>query len=1019
MDVKIRLIDNRFFKLAKYKFSTLNEETRKVIDKDLNNFAITIFNLVNIFGPKAIVLECSSMDVQHYLIKSINLILKKKYPFEKLGGDVLILESLPFYSVEPISLRSKVKSLGQFENKLGIGFDIGANTIRAVCIDGYGNILKHTETKTKREEGYRAVIKQIQAILNEDILEVIKRESILSIGIGIPGGIGPLFVKHMIIMEDWDNFDLRAEIERTIRIPTFVENDANVIAIAEKEISRIEGDFLSITLGENVGGGIVINDRVVHGENYFAGELGHIIIDDSKDAPICGCGNKGCLEAHISRVFKNFKDGNLDLLDEIAKLSAKAIQTIVNITGIDKIILGSIEKKFGYLFYQTVQDSLRTLFPPEILPVKVYESCMERLPEPNCRFVGAIGAAIMGMQKIGEVSEKVILLIKENDTEMGIAAAQIIAEQIKRKPNTVLGLATGSTPISTYKELVRMHQEEDLDFSQVITFNLDEYFPIKKSNPQSYYYFMHYWLFNHINISPKNIHIPNGDISEKELENHCFRYEEKMKNAGGIDIQLLGIGGSYYNEEGVINGGHIGFNEAGSDFFSKTRKVALAEKTRTDNARFFKGMEEIPHSAITMGVGTILDAKRIILLASGEHKAQILKESIEGDIARSVPASALQTHPNTTFLIERRSASTLSRITHPWLFFNIDWTKIDKQEIDKAIIWLSLTTRKPIGRLVLQDFVNNFLSDLLRLERYNVSDLTRSVMNRINNKIIYKEKFPRDKNILIISTRPGDNALIGDILYSCFNNNNNVKVVNMVSGNLNVKNTDLIDFCERIGLDITIKEQIKNNTLNRNELLQLKTLLRKTEAVEFHAYLGISSENLYFLNLPFYEVRNIEERVITDDDINPLIDILTKERPDIIFTLDGITDPHGVKTKVVEILNTALVKSNLKSTEIWLYKTIMEDFSIPDGDLILPFTEKEMDLKIMGIKRLQSQNTPIFPGIDSRPLWYRIKERNQKVGSILTTIGLVSKEYRYGTVCRLSHFEDKSQTKKFFQSMES
>lgn len=1000
MIIKLRLIDNRCFRLVEYDFSKLNEQTKKMINKDLKNFAIFIFNLVNILGPKTIALECTDEDIQNYFIKSLNRILETDFSLIKLGGKIRLVKSLPFYTEEPISLRSKVKALGQFEDKLGIGVFIGANTVRAVCIDGYGNIIKHAEMKTYREEGYQAVIDQVQAILEKEILEIIRREAILSVGIGIPGVIDPLFVKQMIIMEDWEDFNLKDEIERRIDIPTFIENDANAIAIGEKEISRIQGDFFIITLGENVGGGLIVNDRIVHGENYLAGELGHIIIDNKENAPICGCGNKGCLEAYISNLFKNFTGLTPDFLNETAKLVTKAIQIVVNITKINQVFIGSDITKFGYQFHQTIQDNLRIYFPPESSdPVRIYESCMVRLPEPNSKFVGAIGAAIMGMQKISEVSEKAIVVIKENDKEMGRAAAQIIADQIRRKPNTVLGLATGSTPISTYRELVRMHKEEDLDFSQVVAFNLDEYYPIKRNNLQSYHRFMHYWLFNHVNIGPKNIYIPNGEIEKDQISNECVNFEEAIRNAGGIDIQILGIGGSYFDETGNILGGHIGFNEVNSDFSSRTREVTLAEKTRIDNARFFKGIEEVPKFAITMGIGTILEARRILLLASGEHKAQIVKEAIEKKITPLVPASALQTHSNTTFLIEKRAASTLSRITYPWLFFDINWEEIDEINIDRAIIWLSIEANKPIDQLDLQDFHNNFLSGLAKTKGYKVSDLTKAVINRINNKIFYKEKFPRHKKILVISARPGDDAIIGDIIRSCVRNENNIKIVNMVSGNINVKNSDVIDYCSQNNIDVSLE------TITQTDLLQLKTLVRKAEAIELHSYLGITSENLYFLNLPFYEVKNIEERVITDKDIDPLVDILNVELPDIIISPEGITDPHGLKENVVEIFNSALKRSSIKNVEIWQYKTVMEDFFIPEGDIIFPFNEQDMDLKIAGIKRLRSQDTPILPGYDPRSLWYRIKERNQRVGDVLTTIGLVSNEYRYVTIIKVHHFE--------------
>ncbi|MFX0126053.1 MAG: ROK family protein, partial [Candidatus Hodarchaeota archaeon] len=457
MDITIRLMNNQTFLLSKFDFLEFNEETKKEID--LRKLAIKIFNIVNIFGPKAIVLECKDKALQSYLIESLSSCLQDEFAFEKLGGGVQILTSLPFYTEEPISLTSKIKKLGQFENQIGLGVEVGGKTINGVCIDGNGNIIRRSERSIKKEEGYRSVINLIIDLIKE-LLESLNPDKIKSVGIGIPGGISPIFVRRMIIMGDFHDINLRAEIENAIGHPTFIENDANVIALGEKEISRIEGEFFTLTLGESVGGGIIINDRIVHGENYFAGELGHIIIDDSADASVCGCGNKGCLEAKMS-TYSSFTEENLV---EIAKDVAKAIKIIVNLTNINQVLIGSNIAKFGYNFYEAIRDNLKTRFIPKITPVQVYESSLEKFPETERKFVGAIGAAIMGMQKVGEISEKVVVVVKESDNEMGIAAAQIIAEQIRRKPNTVLGLATGSTPISMYKELVRMHKEENLDF---------------------------------------------------------------------------------------------------------------------------------------------------------------------------------------------------------------------------------------------------------------------------------------------------------------------------------------------------------------------------------------------------------------------------------------------------------------------------------------------------------------------------------------------------------------------------
>ncbi|MFX0126208.1 MAG: hypothetical protein ACFFAE_21490, partial [Candidatus Hodarchaeota archaeon] len=560
----------------------------------------------------------------------------------------------------------------------------------------------------------------------------------------------------------------------------------------------------------------------------------------------------------------------------------------------------------------------------------------------------------------------------------------------------------------------RMHKEENLDFSQVTTFNLDEYYPIKKENSQSYHTFMHYWLFNHVNINPQNIHIPNGNVPEEDLKSYCEHFEQMISKSGGIDIQILGIGESFFTDKREIQGGHIGFNEAGSDFSSRTRKVVLAEKTRVDNARFFQRIEEVPRYAITMGIGTILEAKRIIMLASGEHKALIIKEAVEGRITSSIAASALQAHANTTFLIEKGAASNLSRMSIPWLFFDMDWTsettktKTDEAKIDEALIWLSLTTKKPLTQLDLQDFHNNFLSDLLQLYNYNVPSLTTEVIDRITTKILYKEKIPRHKKILVVSCRPGDDGVIADVVRALIINHNEVKIVNMVTGNINVKNSDVIDYCEQNLFEKSIKERILNNTIDMIDLLQLKTLVRKSESIDMHAYMGISSENQIFLNLPFYETRTIEKIVeISDDDIIPLISVLDKEHPDIIFILGGITDPHGLKARIVEIFELALKRSRIQKVDLWYYKTTMEEFSVAKGDIILPFSEKEMDLKAIAIQRLESQQVVdflIIPGFDPRPLWERIKERNQRVGHILRTTGLVPDEYNYASICQVSQY---------------
>ncbi|MFX0134453.1 MAG: glucosamine-6-phosphate deaminase, partial [Candidatus Hodarchaeota archaeon] len=937
--------------------------------------------------------------------------------------------------------RSKIKHLGTFGDQVGIGIDIGGHSIKAVCIDGYGNIIERLEADTKKQEGYRVVIQQIISLIKK-LLELVKDRKVISIGVGIPGGIGPIFVRKMIIMEDWKDVNLRTEIENAIGIPTFVENDANVMALGEKEISKIDGNSVALALGTGVGGGIIIDDKILHGENYFAGELGHIIIDNSENARLCGCGNKGCLQAYASgtaiaeitreeiskhkTIIPDLVDNDIEkitarivataanqgdkfainVFNKAAENLAKGIKIISDLTGISQIMIGGKVAKIGKFFYDEIRKNLKTKNIPIHSPVKVYESCFRGIREDIRGYTGAVGAAILGMEGIEEVSEKVAIIIKDNDEEMGKIAAEIIAEQIRKKPNTVLGLATGSTPINMYKELIRMHKEENLDFSQVISFNLDEYYPMRNDHPQSYYTFMKYWLFDHININPENIHIPDGELKEEEIEKFCAKFEKLIQKSGGIDIQVLGIGGGFFDADRNLIGGHIGFNEAGSDFDSRTRKIKLAEKSRIDNAKFFKYIEEVPHYALTMGIGTILDTKKIILLASGEHKAPIIKEAVEGRVNSYVPASILQIHPNTVFILENGAASWLSRIMSPWLFFDVDWSvehqkaKSGENHIDNALIWLSVKLKKPLAQLKIEDFENNFLSNLGKFYD-NISGLIKGVIERINQKILYKEKLPQNKRILVISPHPDDDAIcLGNTIRTLNENGNILKIIYIVSGNIAVRNSDVIEYIEQKKLPNIIKNQVLQKTIDYKALLRLKTLVRKSEAIAAEEILGIPSENLIFLNSPFYETGTIVKSVITDADIYPLIKTLDEELPDIVFVPGEVADPHGTHGKATEIFRKALKKSKATKADLWFYKSAWEEYSVHEGNKIIPFEEREMKIKIDSIQAHKSQLIPLFPGLDPRPFWQRAKDRNQHIGNILKILGIMPKNYEYAEICK-------------------
>src|SRR5213075_1286884 len=278
--------------------------------------------------------------------------------------------------------------------------------------------------------------------------------------------------------------------------------------------------------------------------------------------------------------------------------------------------------------------------------------------------------------------------------------AKLVREKQSRNEKCVLGLATGSTPKTLYAELVRMHKEEGLSFRNVITFNLDEYYPIDKDAWQSYNSYMHRNLFDHIDIDKDNIHIPNGELPKEEIKKHCAEYERQIEEAGGIDLQILGIG----------NNGHIGFNEPGSSIYSKTRLISLENSTRLANAYEFANISQVPRLAVTMGISAILKAKKIILLAWGPAKAPVVQKAVEGHVTEQVPASLLQQHADCIFIVDEAAAAELTRNKSPWLTGDIDWTP---GMIKKAVVNIALKTKKPILSLTDNDYNEFGLGDLL------------------------------------------------------------------------------------------------------------------------------------------------------------------------------------------------------------------------------------------------------------------------------------------------------------------
>src|SRR6516162_8384683 len=401
---------------------------------------------------------------------------------------------------------------------------------------------------------------------------------------------------------------------------------------------------------------------------------------------------------------------------------------------------------------------------------------------------------------------------------------------------TVLGLPTGSTPVGLYRELVRLHREAGLDFSRVITFNLDEYYPMPPDDPQSYRRWMQETFFDHVNIPTANIHVPDGTIRPDDAEDYCLRYEQRIRRAGGIDLQVLGIGRT----------GHVGFNEPGSTRHSRTRLVTLDPVTRRDAAGSFYGEENVPHQAITMGVGTILDARKIVLLAFGEHKAPIVHRAVEGPVTESVTASFLRQHPDAVFLLDQAAAGELSAVARPWTVGPVDWTPA---LIRRAVIWLSMMVKKALLKLSDDDFREHELYELLR-EHGPASVLGRRVFDELMGTICTQPAGPEPQTVLVFSPHPDDDVIsLGGTIFRLVRQRHRVHVAYMTSGNIGVFDHDawrftdfVVEFNRLFGIDEQqqserLKERVQEFLRSKKpgqpdceEILRIKAMIRQTEA---------------------------------------------------------------------------------------------------------------------------------------------------------------------------------------------
>ena len=617
--------------------------------------------------------------------------------------------------------------------------------------------------------------------------------------------------------------------------------------------------------------------------------------------------------------------------------------------------------------------------------------------------------------------EKIPTRIFKNAAHASKAVAEEIAALIKEKSakgeNAVLGLATGSSPKSVYAELIRMHREEGLSFKNVVSFNLDEYYPMSPDALQSYWRFMREQLFDHVDIEKGNYYIPDGTISPEKLAEHCAHYEQLIDEHGGLDFQLLGIGGN----------GHIGFNEPGSLENSKTRLMMLDHSTRAAAKADFSGeLTKVPKKAITMGVSRILSAKRIVLLAWGERKAPKIAEAVEGRVTEQNPASYLQRHPNTLFVVDEAAAGGLHRIKSPWLVADVSWTN---QLTKKAVTSLSLQLNKPILKLTNKDYNDNGLSDLLALHG-QAYDINIDIFNQLQHTItgwpggkpnaddaLRPERAePSRKRCVIFSPHPDDDIIsMGGTFQRLVDQGHDVHVVYQTSGNIAVSDDEALRFMEFV-VDYNENFQMPNEStisayknaisflaskhesqVDIDNVRDVKGLIRKGEAKATCRYVGIPDENIHFLDMPFYETGTVQKKPLGDADIEIVKNIIDEIKPHQIYAAGDLADPHGTHKVCLDAIFAAVdllkSKSYMADCWIWLYRGAWAEWDIHEIEMAVPMSPDQVLQKRMGIFKHQSQKDGVvFQGSDTREFWQRAEERNAGTAALYNKLGLAEYE---------------------------
>ncbi|MBX2967813.1 MAG: glucosamine-6-phosphate deaminase [Cyclobacteriaceae bacterium] len=619
------------------------------------------------------------------------------------------------------------------------------------------------------------------------------------------------------------------------------------------------------------------------------------------------------------------------------------------------------------------------------------------------------------------VSEKIPVKIFKSSEEASVYVAREIAALIrlrqKQSKPCVLGLATGSSPTRVYAELVRLHQREGLSFKNVHTFNLDEYYPMEPDSLQSYVRFMNEYLFDHIDIPKKNIHIPDGTIAKNKIADFCRSYDKLIEQAGGIDLQILGVGRT----------GHIGFNEPGSSEKSGTRLITLDHVTSMDAASDFFGEENVPRNALTMGVGTILKSRRIIMMAWGEGKASVVQRAVEGPVSDQLPASFLQLHSDTQVILDEASSAELTKIKTPWLLDSQQaWTQ---KKIRKAVVWLCQKLNKPVLKLTNADYNEHGMGDIVT-EFGSAYKVNIKVFNELQHTITGwpggkpraddsnrpERAKPFPKRVIIFSPHPDDDVIsMGGTFIRLVDQGHDVHVAYQTSGNIAVFDDDVVrfadfvnDFSDQFGLTKSKSEQLykkvraslskkRPGQVDSPEVMLIKALIRRGEAKAACRYVGIPETNIHFLDMPFYETGLVKKKPLSDKDIAIISNLIEKVKPHQLYAAGDLSDPHGTHrvclSAIFQAIDRLKKKAWMKNCYVWLYRGAWQEWDLDQIEMAVPLSPEELLRKRRAIFKHQSQkDSALFPGTDAREFWVRAEERNRATARTYDQLGLAEYE---------------------------